>query len=107
VAISYDFDGTLAPGNMQEYDFIPALHMHSKPVWASVNNLAIKHEMDTILAHMHTMLDGARKAKVTDRLQKFRRSCCVVPRCESSIGSAEPKCHFLHEVLANINFKAA
>ena len=23
VAIAYDFDGTLAPGNMQEYDFIP------------------------------------------------------------------------------------
>ena len=25
MAIAYDFDGTLAPGNMQEYDFIPAL----------------------------------------------------------------------------------
>jgi hypothetical protein len=24
IAIAYDFDGTLAPGNMQEYDFIPA-----------------------------------------------------------------------------------
>jgi hypothetical protein len=24
-AIAYDFDGTLAPGNMQEYDFIPAV----------------------------------------------------------------------------------
>ena len=25
VAIAYDFDGTLAAGNMQEYDFIPGL----------------------------------------------------------------------------------
>jgi hypothetical protein len=64
MAISCDFDGTLAPGNMQEYDFIPALHMHSKPFWASVNDFAIKHEMDPILACMHTMLEEARKAQV-------------------------------------------
>ena len=24
-AIAYDFDGTLSPGHMQEYSFIPAL----------------------------------------------------------------------------------
>lgn len=27
MAIAYDFDGTLAPGNMQEYNFIPDLNM--------------------------------------------------------------------------------
>ncbi|NTW64502.1 MAG: haloacid dehalogenase-like hydrolase, partial [Chlorobiaceae bacterium] len=30
MSIAYDFDGTLAPGNMQEYDFIPKLRMKSK-----------------------------------------------------------------------------
>ena len=30
VAIIYDFDGTLAPGNMQEYDFIPAVGKRSE-----------------------------------------------------------------------------
>jgi hypothetical protein len=72
MAISNDFDGTLAPGNMQEYDFIPALHMHSKPFLASVNDLALKHEMDPIFACMHTMLDEARKAKVTVRKTDFK-----------------------------------
>lgn len=72
MAISYDFDGTLAPGNMQEYDFIPALNLPSKEFWASVDDLAKKHEMDQILAYMHTMLEEARKAKVAVRKTDFK-----------------------------------
>lgn len=30
MAIAYDFDGTLAPGNMQEYDFLTALNVRPK-----------------------------------------------------------------------------
>ncbi len=72
MAISYDFDGTLAPGNMQEYDFIPALNMLSKHFWASVNDLAKKHEMDQILAYMYAMLEEARKAKVAVHKTDFK-----------------------------------
>lgn len=72
MAISYDFDGTLAPGNMQEYDFIPALNMRSKQFWAAVNELATKHEMDQILAYMRTMLEEARKAEVAVRKADFK-----------------------------------
>ncbi len=72
MAISYDFDGTLAPGNMQEYDFIPAINMLSKHFWASVNDLAEKHEMDQILAYMYAMLEEARKAKVAVRKADFK-----------------------------------
>jgi hypothetical protein len=72
MAISYDFDGTLAPGNMQEYDFIPTLNMRSKQFWTSVNDLAKEHEMDQILAYMHTMLEEARKAKVPVRKSDFK-----------------------------------
>lgn len=72
MAISYDFDGTLAPGNMQEYDFIPALNMRSKEFWSSVNALAGQHEMDQILAYMHMMLEEARKARVAVRKADFK-----------------------------------
>jgi hypothetical protein len=72
MAISYDFDGTLAPGNMQEYDFIPALNMLSTQFWWSVDDLAKKHEMDQILAYMQAMLEEARKAKVAVRKADFK-----------------------------------
>ncbi|HUW25755.1 MAG TPA: HAD family hydrolase [Gallionella sp.] len=72
MAISYDFDGTLAPGNMQEYDFIPAINMLSKQFWKSVNNLAEQHEMDQILAYMYAMLEEARKEKVAVRKTDFK-----------------------------------
>jgi hypothetical protein len=72
MAISYDFDGTLAPGNMQEYDFIPALNMLTKHFWDSVEDLAKEHEMDPILAYMHTMLEEARKAHVPVRKADFK-----------------------------------
>jgi phosphoserine phosphatase len=73
MAIAYDFDGTLAPGNMQEYDFIPALNMVSKAFWSSVNTLAQQHEMDQILAYMHMMLEEARNAKVAVRKSDFKQ----------------------------------
>lgn len=72
MAISYDFDGTLAPGNMQEYDFIPALNMGSNEFWKSVKDLAKKHEMDEILAYMQVMLEKAREAKVPVRRMDFK-----------------------------------
>lgn len=72
MAVCYDFDGTLAPGNMQEYDFIPALHMLSEHFWESVNALATRHEMDQILAYMYAMLDEAGRAKVAVRRDDFK-----------------------------------
>lgn len=72
MAIAYDFDGTLAPGNMQEYDFIPALKMVSKEFWASVNAIAQKHEMDQILAYMWAMLREADKADIRVHKSDFR-----------------------------------
>ncbi|OYV72279.1 MAG: hypothetical protein B7Z70_15115 [Acidithiobacillus ferrivorans] len=72
IAIAYDFDGTLAPGNMQEYDFIPALNMMSKEFWKSVNEIAQQHEMDQILAYMWAMLRQADKADIRVHKSDFK-----------------------------------
>jgi phosphoserine phosphatase len=72
MAIAYDFDGTLAPGNMQEYNFIPALNMLSKAFWTSVNDTAKQHEMDHILAYMWAMLREADKAGIRVHRMDFK-----------------------------------
>jgi len=72
VAIAYDFDGTLAPGNMQEYDFIPALNMKSKAFWGEVKKLAIDQAADEILAYMWLMLSKAQAAHLPVRKSDFK-----------------------------------
>ena len=71
LAIIYDFDGTLAPGNMQERQFIPDIGMTPEEFWGEVNALSEKHQADSILMYMHLMLEKAR-GKVSVRRQDFR-----------------------------------
>lgn len=71
LAIAYDFDGTLAPGNMQEHDFIPAIKMTTKRFWEEVKDLSKKHEADNILVYMGLMLKKARIAEVQVRKKDF------------------------------------
>ncbi|HML79391.1 HAD family hydrolase [Geobacter sulfurreducens] len=70
-AIAYDFDGTLAPGNMQEYDFVPAIGMTKKAFWKEVGELAKAHNADGILMYMMHMLDKAQAAHVPVRKEDF------------------------------------
>lgn len=70
-AIAYDFDGTLAPGNMQEYDFVPAIGMGKQRFWKEVNKLTQQHNADNILAYMMHMLDKANAAEVPVRREDF------------------------------------
>ncbi len=72
LAIIYDFDGTLAPGNMQEPQFIPAIGMSPKDFWAEVNHLCEMHKADKILMYMHLMLRKADEKEVRVHLQDFR-----------------------------------
>ena len=56
VAFMYDFDGTLSPGNMQEYGFLDKLGESSTEFWRKSNEEARKFEMDPISAYMHLMI---------------------------------------------------
>ncbi|MFZ1288606.1 MAG: HAD family hydrolase [Melioribacteraceae bacterium] len=70
-AIIYDFDGTLAPGNMQERDFIPDIGMKTQKFWDEVGDITKKHQADNILVYMKHMLDKADAAKVPVHKDNF------------------------------------
>lgn len=61
-AFCYDFDGTLAPGYMQDHAFIPKLGVSSTEFWREVKETAKKQKGDQIHAYMHLMLRRARGA---------------------------------------------
>ena len=49
VALIYDFDGTLSPGNMQEFSFIKALGMTAGEFWRRSNELTRNNDANGIL----------------------------------------------------------
>jgi hypothetical protein len=61
-AIVYDFDGTLARGNLQECSFIPKMHMSRADFWAEVKRRTEEEDADEILVYMHLMLEKAKEA---------------------------------------------
>ena len=61
VALVYDFDGTLSPGNMQEYDFIPSVGKKNEEFWAESNRLAQEQDADPILVYMWKMIREAHR----------------------------------------------
>jgi len=71
VAIAYDFDGTLAPGNMQERDYIPGLGLDPKAFWGEVKAHAEAHDMDEILAYMELMLFHAKVKRQSIKRESF------------------------------------
>jgi len=89
MAICYDFDGTLAPGYMQEYDFIPAIGVSPDEFWAESGELAKKSDADTILAYMRLMLKKAAEAGVRvtrDSFRAFGSTVALFPGVESWFG---------------------
>jgi len=60
-AIIYDFDGTLAPHNLPEHSFLPAVgETDPTAFWARVHEEARNQDGCAILAYMHLMLQAAK-----------------------------------------------
>ena len=74
IALIYDFDGTLAPGNMQEYDFIPAVGKSNKEFWTEANTLAEEQDADMVLTYMARMIQEAKSKGLSLRREAFRES---------------------------------
>lgn len=80
VVFSYDFDGTLAPGYMQNHAFIPdELGMDRREFWEEVNALAKAQRGDQILAYMHVMLAKAREKGLELNLESWRKRGATLP----------------------------
>ena len=72
VALIYDFDGTLSPGNMQEFGFIQAVGKTPAEFWTSSDNIAIGQDASNVLAYMKLMFDEAKNNGIPLRRSKFK-----------------------------------
>ena len=73
VALIYDFDGTLSPGNMQEFGFIQAIGKKPQEFWQESDDIALGQDASNILSYMKLMFDEARKAGIKLRREDFKR----------------------------------
>ena len=79
MAICYDFDGTLSPGNMQEYGFMDSLQTTPKKFWAKSNNFATENSADINLAYMKRMIEEANAKNVPFNKKAFCKYGKSVP----------------------------
>jgi 3-deoxy-D-manno-octulosonate 8-phosphate phosphatase KdsC-like HAD superfamily phosphatase len=73
IALIYDFDGTLSPGNMQEFGFIQAIGSTPEEFWSKSDGIAKGQDASNILAYMKLMYDEARKNGIRLTREDFRR----------------------------------
>ena len=73
VALIYDFDGTLSPGNMQEFGFIQAIGSTPDEFWKMSDGIAVGQDASNSLAYMKLMFDKARESGIRLTRNDFRK----------------------------------
>ena len=72
IALIYDFDGTLSPGNMQEYDFLNKIGVKDKTkFWTENAEMVKRHNASNILCYMKLMIDKAKANKLSIKREQF------------------------------------
>ncbi len=72
VAFIYDFDGTLAQGNMQEYGYMKAIGADKDDFWKKTHKLTETNDANNILCYMYLMLKEANDKGITLSQEQFR-----------------------------------
>ena len=73
IALIYDFDGTLSPGNMQEFGFIQAIGQTPAEFWTKSDGIAKGQDASNILAYMKLMIDEARRNGISLTREGFKK----------------------------------
>ena len=72
VALIYDFDGTLSPGNMQEFGFIQATGKTKEIFWEQNRKLSEGKDANGILTYMYQMLTEAKMNRISLKRESFQ-----------------------------------
>ena len=73
IALIYDFDGTLSPGNMQEFGFIQTIGKTPEEFWTMSDNIAIGQDASNVLSYMKLMYDEAHMAGIRLSRKEFHK----------------------------------
>lgn len=80
VAVLYDFDGTLAPGNMQEHSLLPQyLKTTPSDFWGRVATEKRIDDADEILVYLHLILQRANELGLSITREVLRRHGSLSP----------------------------
>lgn len=73
VALVYDFDGTLALGNMQEFGFVQAIGKDPNEFWNRTYEMAVGNDASGILCYMYLMLQEAKANGISLKRANFQK----------------------------------
>jgi len=82
VAMIYDFDGTLAPGNMQEYDFLKEIGITDKDeFWREVVKMQQEQDAPEVLTYMRMMIEKSNNPENPRPITKqaFKKYGATIP----------------------------
>jgi 3-deoxy-D-manno-octulosonate 8-phosphate phosphatase KdsC-like HAD superfamily phosphatase len=79
IALVYDFDGTLSPGNMQEETIFKSYGIDKKKFWAKSQALVTRRGYEKTLAYLKLLVDDPLFRRRPLSKQKLKESAACVP----------------------------